>query len=313
MSQPDQEGDQLPDDEFVQLVQRFQDAVQAGRVDEADALSLNLMGLAAQHAMAHPTPEMEIQAEAQRCEAAADWQGAENAYRKLLDRADSSGEAMQRYNGLSALCGLNQLLGRSAVALEKAETATAAARATELTTLLAMALEQQARCALRLGRVSEAAAALDEALRSMGQEKMYDVQRGRCLVHRAECALGSDDLGGADASLEAAHRCLEPQSRMEWAAGVHAGVARWWAVKARLLSAQGDVSGAANAWAKAVAGRRHVAELPHAGGVYTQNALAEALAEQGRFLLTTGRAPEAEEALAETRSIRERLGLPPTK
>ena len=139
---------------------------------------------------------------------------------------------------------------------------------------------------------------------------MYDVERGRCLVLRAECRLRSGDTHSANRDLEAARQDLEAESAMKLAAGVHSALARWWSVKARLLAGQGDWSEAAQAWTKAVAGRRHVAELPQVMGAYTQNALAETLWAQGQALLSAGCPREAEESLTESQAIRERIGLP---
>ena len=98
---------------------------------------------------------------------------------------------------------------------------------------------------------------------------------------------------------------------MALAAGVHSAVARWWSVNARLQAEMGDWTEAARAWTKAVAARRHVAELPQVMGPYTQNALAETLSDQGQASLSAGLLRESEEALAESRAIRERIGVPP--
>jgi hypothetical protein len=310
MSQPEHRDDSPPEADFVQLLQGYEEAVRAGRFSEADAIAGNVLALAVQQAIEEPSPELLLQMEAQRCEAAADWQGAEVAYQKVLDRAVTTGEVASQYKAFSDLSKLYQLVGNDAAALEQARSGTEAARRADMPILLAMALEQQAGCALRLTLMSEALSALDEALQPMGNERMYDVLRGRCLVLRAECGLRLGDAQSADRDLEAARQQLEAQSAMEWAAGVHSAVARWWSVKARLQAGQGDRIEAARAWAKAVAGRRHVAELPQAMGPYTQNALAEALWAHGHALVSAGCLREAQEPLTESRAIRERIGLP---
>jgi tetratricopeptide (TPR) repeat protein len=310
MSQPEHRDDFAPEDAFVQLLQAHEEAVRAGRMSEANDIAGNFMALVAQRAMEEPSPELLLQMEAQRCEEAADWPGAEVAYRRVLDRAVATGEVANQYKSFSDLSNLYELVGNETAALELARSATEAARRTDISILLAMALEQQAGCALRLDLVSEALTALDEALRSMGRERMYDVERGRCLVLRAECRLRSGDTHSANRDLEAARQDLEAESAMKLAAGVHSALARWWSVKARLLAGQGDWSEAAQAWTKAVAGRRHVAELPQVMGAYTQNALAETLWAQGQALLSAGCPREAEESLTESQAIRERIGLP---
>lgn len=311
MSQPEHRNDHPPDAIFMRLLQRYKDCVQAGRSGEADAITCDIMALAGQQALANPSPELLLQMEAQRCEAAANWKGAEVTYRKVLDRPATTGDGARQYKAFSDLSRLYHLVGNEAAALEQACSATAAARRADMPILLAMALEQQAECALRLEIVSEALTALDEALRSVGSERMYDLQRARCLVIRAECSLRSGDALGADRDLEAARQHLEVQSAMQFAAGVHSAVARWWSVKARLQAETGDWTEAAQAWTKAVTGRRHVAELPQVMGPYTQNALAETLWDQGQASLSAGLLREGEEALTESRAIRERIGVPP--
>jgi tetratricopeptide (TPR) repeat protein len=309
MNQREHQNDIRPD--AAQLLQRYEKAVQAGCLSEVDAIGWELMALAGQQAVANPSPELLLQMEAQRCEAAADWKGAESAYRKLLDQAAMTGKAPTRFRAFADLSQLHQLVGSEPAALEQACSATAAARQADMPIRVAMALEQQAGCALRLDRVSEALTALDEALRSMGSERMYDIQRGRCFVLRAECSLRSGEALEAERDLETARQHLEVHSEMELAAGVHSAVARWWSVKARLQAEKGDWTEVALAWIKAVAGRRHVAELPQVMGPYTQNALAETLWDQGQALLSAGLLREGEEAMAESRAIRGRIGLPP--
>jgi hypothetical protein len=310
MNSPEERDDPPADASFAELLEAFQEVTQAGRLGEADALAGKALDLAAQQVRKDPSPELPLLMQAQRCEAAADWKGAEVAYREVLDRAVHTGEAASQYRALSGLACLCQLVGDDPAALEQARSATDAARRADMPVLLAVALEQQAGCALRLVLVAEARTALDEALRCLGSERWYDVQRGRCLVLRAECGLRSGDLAAAERDLEAARKHLEVPSGMEMAAGVHSAVARWWSVKARLQAEHGDPRGASQAWARAVAGRRHVAELPHVQGPYVQNALAETLWAQGRATLSAGLPEEAGGPLAESRAIREQIGLP---
>src|SRR5262249_23481302 len=145
-------------------------------------------------------------------EAAADWRGAEDAYRELLERGLASDQAGTRHRAHAGLSGLYRLLGDHGAALEQARSAAAAARPTDLQTLWAMALEEQGACALRLGLLSEAEAAVDEALACLADDRMYDVQRGRCLIVRAECSLKSGLPDAAERDLHAAWGSLEAPS-----------------------------------------------------------------------------------------------------
>ncbi|HZT83373.1 MAG TPA: hypothetical protein VFA26_24290 [Gemmataceae bacterium] len=94
------------------------------------------------------------------------------------------------------------------------------------------------------------------------------------------------------------------------AAGVHSGLARWWAVRAGLLARRGDGQGAAAAWREAVTRCRHVDARPQAAGPHTRNPLARTLHHLGRRLAANGDLA-AEAAFAESRSCREMIGLPP--
>jgi hypothetical protein len=98
---------------------------------------------------------------------------------------------------------------------------------------------------------------------------------------------------------------------MAIAAGVHGTLVRWWAVTARLRAAQGDANGAVEGWQEAVARSRHVAALPQVYGPYNQSALARMLHGLGHTLTAQGSPYLADEAFAESRSLRQGVGLPP--
>jgi tetratricopeptide (TPR) repeat protein len=222
---PNEPGPSVSAREFVQ---QYQAAVQAGRMEDAEAAAWNLVALMGQQAATQPDPEMLLLTEASNHEAAADWPGAEVAYRKVLERAIATGDVTSQYRAYAGLSGLFQLVGAHTTAIEQAHSATAAARQADLPILLAMALERQAACALRLNQLSEALSAVEEALRCMVDEKVYDVQRGRCLILRAECNLKLGSTAAAESDLNVAWQLLEAPSAMRWAAGVHSALARWW-------------------------------------------------------------------------------------
>jgi hypothetical protein len=309
VNQAERPNEPGPSDNALELVQQYQEAVQAGRMEDAEAAAWNLLAMMGQQAATRPDPEMLLLTEASNHEAAADWQGAEVAYRKVLARAVATGEVTSQYRAYVGLSGLFQLVGDHTTAIEQAHSATAAARQAGLPILVAMALEQQAACALRLNQLSDASLAVEEALRCMADEKIYDVQRGRCLILRAECNLKLGSNAAAASDLDAAWQLLEVQSAMQWAAGVHSALARWWSAKAGLQARQGDWNGAIQAWNNAVTCRRYVAGLPHATGPYAQNALAETLAASGQALVAAGNREAAERLLAESYAIRQRIGV----
>jgi tetratricopeptide (TPR) repeat protein len=310
MSHPDDPGPrELPED-LLALAQQSRDPDEGGRTLDAELAALNVASLAAQQAQEHPSPDLFLRLEAQRCEEQADWEGAQIAYQKELGRAIGAGDLADLFRAHDELSRLFHLLGDDNSALEHARRGASAAREADSAALLAMALEGHARCALRLRNHAEAATALAEALAALAADPTYDLQRGRCLVLRARYRVAGGDYPAAEQDLQEAWRLLEPPSATPIAAGAHSGLAAWWSVTAELRAARGDARGAEEARAQAVERMRHVAALPQVTGPYTRAGLAETLQDYGRALLANGRQREADEILAESRGIRKALGLP---
>lgn len=297
-------------DRLERLMGAYKDALEAGRMEDAEAAVMEFLALAAQ-APDEPTPESLLLDEAKRCEATADWAGAEAAYRRMLARAQSENHDHTQFRAHDQLAMLNGLLGRHGAALEEARAAVAAARRADLPTLLFMALDTQAFCALRTDGVPEALGAVSEALERMEDGGLYDLARGRALALRGACRAALGEWPAAERDLEASWRALQPQAAMAFAAGVHGTLVRWWAVTARLRAAQGDANSAVEGWREAVARSRHLAALPQVCGPNTQSALARMLHGLGHALTAEGSLQLAEEAFAESRSLRQTTGLPP--
>jgi hypothetical protein len=310
MSQPDDADSRELSEDVLALVQQYHDAVEGGRPLDAELAALNVMSLAAQQALEHPSPDLFLRLEARRCEEQGDWEGAQAAYQKELGRAIGAGDMADLFRAHDELSALFHLLGDESSALEHARRGAAAARQVDLRPLLDQALEGQARCALRLHNHAEAAAVLGEALAGMEAAPTDDLPRARFLVLRARYRVADGDHPAAEQDLQEAWRLLGPQSAMQVAAGVHSGLAGWWSVSAELRAARGDAQGAEEARAQAVERMRHVAALPQVTGPYTRAGLAEMLQDYGRALLANGRQREADEIFAESRGIRKALGLP---
>ena len=305
-------GNDDPDREFVELMKRHQEAIQEGRMDEADALTQDLFAIAASKVNENPRPEWAFEEEARNYEAAGDWQAAEAAYRKALELADKADEAAWQCKAHSNLKWLLRLVGHRESALKHARLATELARRTEMSILLAMTLESEASFALDCSLLSEAFGAIQEAIQIVERDVPDDaVLYGRCLVVRAECLRQSGEFDRAGADLESALKKFKPLEAMEFAAGVHGGIAEWWTLKARLLTSLNQGSDILNAWSRAVASSRHTASLPQCAGPQLDNVLATRIWEYGKALSAAGCAEEAEQAFGESRGIRNRIGLPP--
>jgi hypothetical protein len=304
--------DPTPDvHEFERLMGTYTEALEAGRTEDAEAALMEFFALVAQHTPDEPSPELELLDEAARCEGAADWGGAEATYRKLLALAEKEDNAAMQYRAHESLARLNGLLGQHGAALDEARAAVAAARRADLAPLLCMALDGQAVSALRTDRVPEALAAVCEALERTEDGALFAPQRGRALALRAACRVVLGEWPAAEADLAASWAALQTQAAMVFAAGVQSALVRWWAVTARLRGGTGDVGGAVEGWREAVALGRHVAALPQVAGPHVQSALARMLLDLGRSLATQGSPHLAEEAFAESRSLRQAVGLSP--
>src|SRR5262245_8964092 len=228
-------ADPPPDaDHFLRLIGAYEEALQAGRIEDAEATILETLALLGQQVADEPSAESSLLDEAASCEASADWAGAEGAYRRMLTRAEAEDDACAQFRAREQLACLHGLLGRHDAALEEARAAVPPARRADLPTLLFMALDGQALCALRTGHVPEALAAVSEALGQMDGGVLYDLPRGCALALRADCRAALGEWPAAEGDLEAASAALQPQAAMAFAGGVHGALARWWAVTARL-------------------------------------------------------------------------------
>ena len=311
MNEPNRASDD-PDNEFVELMQRHQEAVQAGQMHEADAAIQELFEIAGRMVVENPRPEWAFEEEARNHEAAGNWQAAEVAYRKALTITDAACDAVWQFQAHRNLSRLYRLLGRLDVALVQSRLATQHARRTDISMLLTGTLQMEAFLALEYSRVGDALTAIQEALLNIENDHPQDVvSLGRCLVLRAECHRRTGNVEQANADLETAMKQFQPLEAMEFAGGVHSGIAEWWTINARLLTDLKECNDALHAWRRAVAGSRHVANLPHCKDPYSDNKLAILLWEYGNALSAAGCTQESAEAIAESAELRNKIGLPP--
>ncbi len=257
------------------------------------------------------SPEIFQPSEASLCEAAGDWLGAEAAHRKALEAALAAGSLVGKSNAYVNMCAFQTLMECAEEAMESARAAVEVSRRTELEVLQSMMLRSLAQTALQFGHILEARASIEEALTLLSDDKMWDAMRGQCLVVRASCAQRDGDETPAERDLEAAWPYLEPWSRSQSAIGMFVALASWWSVQARVEADRGDFEEAAEAWKQSVEWRRKANDEWDGGDVYTMNALARSLFQHSRALESAGRPYEAGEALAESQTIRNQIGLPP--
>jgi tetratricopeptide (TPR) repeat protein len=255
-------------------------------------------------------PEILAPSEAERCEAAGDWLGAEAAHRKALAAALASGSLPEQLSAYGNMRAFQTLMGCGEEAMELAQAAVEVSRRAELDVARSMNLRSLAHTALQFGYISEAKSAIDEAVTLLRDEKLFEGMRGRCLAVRAACAQHAGDEIAAERDLAAAWQCLEPWTRTQSAVGMFVSLGDWWAVQAQLEAGRENRDEAADAWKQSVEWRRRANDEWDGGDVYTMIALARSLYQYSRALESASRPYEAGETLAESRAIREQIGLP---
>lgn len=296
--------------ELNKLLDERRSAIDEGRYGDAGAAGSKFMDMLLEEMIEEGPPvEVLIGLEACACKENGDWAGAEAAYRKLLEMqlASNSPFGIEHW-AYSELAGLKALLDEHETAYELAQAATAAARRSNLELTVSITLVGEVWALVPLGRFIEAEAAADEAVQILGDGKQYDAGRGQALVARAYCRFELENHEAAAIDLDNAWKCLAPYSVVKDAAGIQSTLATYWWIKATMQAAGGDWASASVAWSNAIAHRRSVAGQC---GVNAQHALAKTLWRFANTAIQAGDNSQAEAALAECRSIRERIHLPP--
>lgn len=300
--------DATPDEPFSKLIQQYQRAVENRDFGDASDTVHDIFALSEEWCDENPSPALNLTIAASEFEERADWGAAESVYNRILSLSDL--EPATEYKALSDLASLCRLLGRDSDALGHACRATAAARRTDVSILLVMALQREARYLIRCGQIAEAGNAIAEAISAMDDDKLYNPLRAGTLTLRAECATCNDIFAEAECDLRAAYRLLEPLAGMDMAAGIHSDLSHWWSVTARLRVKYNDHEGSVTAWQKAVVISKHVASLTHANTVYTKLAVADMLKGLEDALLLCERTDDATAVIDERNALLRRIGVP---
>ncbi len=296
---------------FEALLLAYQEAMEHGDIEKAEAIGVQCLLFAGEQAEKEPSEDLRLKEAAHDFEARADWQQAEASYRKALELAQAQQNDAFIYKAYDDLGQLYGMLGRHDEALEAAKTALEAARRADSVPLLNMALVSMAGWLLGSGDTDAALAAAQEMLAITPIDKMHDSQRARALVLRARCLVKMKDLAAAEADLDTSWRILAPQSGARTFAGIQSSLANWWATTASVRSLQRDFRGATEAMRQAVEFRRRVAQQPQLAGPYKYNSLAQMLHRYSLALLAVNNVEAAQQAAAESRAIRQSIGLGP--
>ncbi len=290
--------------EFEKVIQSYADAVAADKQEEAQAAAMKALMLAAQEGMKHPTPCLLLKQKANDCEEAGDWSGAEAAYREVLVLEERSANAGAIAKAQMDLCRLLRVLGRLDEAWEFALLASASARVSAFSPVLAMALDVESFCAAQRGDSVAALRAANEALGIIEPDKLYNLMRAKALVSRAQALLLNGQRKGAEADLASAWTLLQSRPGNAALPGPGFAMAHWWEVKSRLEEQAGNLPGAREAMAAALEYLRRFS------GVYQRVALARVLQQASALSRLANDFCEADAASNEATIIRTDLHLP---
>jgi tetratricopeptide (TPR) repeat protein len=311
-NQPRPDGSFSPDfmEKFQEVIKSYAEAINSDQAEEADRAAVALLAVAAAEAKAHPTLALQLGAEADNFLRAGDWVRSEDAYRKLMTLQEQTGNAGLLAKPQMDLSGLFCLIGRWDEAWSLARAATASARRTGLSPLIAMALRNEALCALARSDAPQALAAASEAVQVIEPGKIADLMRAQACTLRAQCLLANGDSDAAEKDLKAAWDILGSRRPSSLATGPVVALAKWCEVQAQLLVGKGNHQDAASALQRAIEHRREglnrsCGPSPHAFAALARDF--EALAE---ILNKTGDLQAKQQALAEAQGIWERIHLP---
>jgi tetratricopeptide (TPR) repeat protein len=252
------------DPKLVSLFERFADAMEGGRIGEADELSHEAMAIVIEQAQnLPPSPAMLRSLLVDKAENDGQWQVAARFYEEDFAQAQGDANPVSRALETSRarlkLAAVRRQQGQTDAAVELARESVSLARQVDLEVYLATAIEAFAGILLHAGRPFEAITAIDEGLAALGERPLFALLRAQLWFRRAAAALAAGDAIVAQANLTEGQRSLTPFNGSQLA-GAQATLAMSLPVQAKLTAAAGDWPSARAVWQQAVEIRRQLAE-----------------------------------------------------
>jgi tetratricopeptide (TPR) repeat protein len=286
-------------------IRAYAKAGEAGDTEEALQAALSAFEMVASEAARNPTPDLILAQDADDQERAGDWPAAEASYRKLIEMSNESGTPGLTAKPQIELSRLLQLQGRLDEAWELAQAATASARVSELSPLIAMTLDNQAVCALERGDACHALEASSEAVDVLEPGRLFSHMRARALIRRAECSLACAEARSAEKDLITSRKLLDEELNPALLPGTVWVWSKWWQVRARLDLETGNLSQAAEALSKGIQYRRQGIEAQCHTSPHAALALAKDLEALGDVAQRRGDFDAARDAALEAKLLRE--------
>jgi tetratricopeptide (TPR) repeat protein len=304
----DQPADTQFQRDFEQVIKSYAEATEAGKPEEATQAALSALMMAANESMRNPTPWVKLAEKADKCKDVGDWAGAEAVYRQMLILKETSENLGLRAKSQMDLSRLLRQIGRLDEAWDFALAATESARGKQISTLVAMALESQASCALDRGDTRHALQASSEAVTVLETDRLTAHMRARMLVLRGECLLACDDVPSADDDLRVSRELLDEVS--PGLPGPTLTQAQWWEVRAKLDLRAERLKEAAESLTQAIRYRRLLTELHGTTSPHLAAALAKDYEALGELARRRGDSAAALDAALQAKHLREQAHLP---
>ena len=305
-----EEAESEDEPEWLQSFQEAQQAEEDGDMEQAAELSVQTFAQLMEEAAKKPPSRAlrELKA-ADKCEARADWEGAEEAFKYAVTlEIEERGYAMLNPKYLARFYSFRD---RKSEALATIHAATETARQHyKGRIILAMSLQDEIFYLMAAGEYEKARPLIDEGLHILESVPHDKIFRHNFRLYEAEYCLHNDDLAAAEAILNQMWSQIEAWQQAMFLAGFQSTLASWWKVRALCCQKRGQVSEEIEALRRVVHFRRVIAQAPQLEGPYKFNALAGALHKLGTALQQNGDALAAQ-VLAESASLRRGIGLEP--
>jgi tetratricopeptide (TPR) repeat protein len=237
---------------------------------------------------------------AEECKDRGNWEGAEEALKKVLELALGEENPLLSVKPRIDLARLQDISGKYEEAAGELQKALATARAGEMTPLVLMVLEAKARLELNNGFFDEARRTLVEALGTLPAEKLYDTHRARIMLLQGEEEACNGKYDNAEILLRQAEILIRPYSENPSFGGSQSLRAQIAEISAKICAARGQTSEAAEIFSRAIEHLRNINDQPHLAGGFARRRLAVSLSEFAKHLDAAGKHDDAKRARDES-------------
>jgi tetratricopeptide (TPR) repeat protein len=299
-----------PSKAFNKLLRSFQKATQRGDIEAEEAIGLQALALASEEMSKEPSADLRLKMEAHEHEFRGEWEDAEKAYQQCIDLAKSENNSMALYKAHEDLAGLYGLLDEREKQWEQTSFALRAARDSDMSILMSMALQSTGTSQLEQGNIDAALLSADEVIQLSTKTFKDDLGAARGHILRAACFAKQGKRAEAESELNEAWPTIAPRSQATTLAGYQSALASWWRTTAQIQLDAGDTQEAVAAMRKSVDFARNIAMALQLEGPYKFNQLAKSLHRYAKFLRDSNDAAGAQQAAEESVAIRQALKLP---